>query len=341
MTGGCPARIALPPWHAVSVSAVLSDVGDYIRTHTDVVIQRPARILIIIVVALVLRLLLHRAIDRITVRPQSGALPAILRPLRGNAATNAILEAAAMNGERHQLRAATLGSVLKSAVSFTVFVFATIYIINELDFSLAPLLAGTSIAGVAIGFGAQNIIKDFLGGIFMILEDQYGVGDVVDLKEASGTVEAVGLRSTRLRDERGTVWYVRNGEIVRVGNQSQGFAQVVLDVPIAAGGNVGQAEAVMRAVAAQIAAEPEWSPRFLADPVVQGIQSITLEATTIRLVARVRPLEQWTVARELRGRIVTQLDAVGVHSEPDVQSVPEPAPGSPAPESGAPAGTGS
>lgn len=297
------------------MSSVASDIGAYISEHQDALIQRPVRILIIIVVGLLVRFVLHRIIDRLTKLPDSGSMPAMFRVLSGNAAGSAILQAASFNSERVRQRAATVRSVLKSAVSFTILVICGIYIVSELGFSLAPLLATTSIAGVAIGFGAQNLIKDFLAGIFMIMEDQYGVGDVVDLKEATGTIEGVGLRTTRLRDERGTVWYVRNGEIIRVGNQSQGYAQVVLDVPVAPSGDVARAEEAMREVGAQLATEPQWAEKFLSDPVVLGIQSITLEGTTIRMVARVKPLEQWTVARELRGRIRTRLDAVGVPAQ--------------------------
>lgn len=297
------------------MSSIVADVGSYLSDNQEILLKRPARILLIILTGLVVRFVLHRIIDRLTKLPESGALPAVFRVLTGNAAGSAILQATAINTERVRQRAATVRSVLKSAVSFIVLVVCSMYIISTLGFSLAPILATTSIVGVAIGFGAQNLIKDFLAGIFMIMEDQYGVGDVVDLKEATGTIEGVGLRTTRLRDERGTVWYVRNGEIVRVGNQSQGYAQVVLDVPVAPGGDVPRAETVMREVGAQLAAEPDWSDKFLSAPTVLGIQSITLEGTTIRLVARVRPLEQWVIARELRGRIRARLDAAGMPAQ--------------------------
>jgi small-conductance mechanosensitive channel len=298
------------------VSTALSNVRDFLGDHADAVIQRPLRIIGIVVVTLVLRSLAHRLIARLTLAGVDGAIPSVLRPLRDRAASSGLFENSALVGERRRQRAETIASVLKSAVSFTLFVIAVLYILAELDFSLAPLLAGTSIVGVAIGFGAQNIIKDFLAGMFMIFEDQYGVGDVIDVKEATGTVEAVGLRTTRMRDERGTVWYMRNGEIVRVGNHSQGFATVVLDVPIGPTGDVDRALEVMRTVAAQILADPDWTASFLDDPVVQGIQSITLEATTIRMVARVKPLEQWKVARELRGRIRQGLSDAGTPAEP-------------------------
>src|SRR4051812_8702975 len=172
-----------------------------------------------------------------------------------------------------------------------------------MQIDLAPFIAGTSIVGVALGFGAQNIVKDFLAGMFMLLEDQYGVGDVIDFEKATGTVEAVGLRCTRLRDVNGTVWYVRNGEVLRVGNKSQGFAQVVLDIPIDAWADVDRASAAMLDVAKEMAAEEAWAAVFLQEPEVLGVEAMTREETTIRLIARVRPLEQWRTARELRRRI--------------------------------------
>jgi len=282
----------------------------YVHDHSRWIIEIPIRILVIIVVSLILRAILHRSIDRL-VRPVTvGEVPKILRPFKERVENSSLIDATGLLSQRRAQRAATLGSVLKSAVSFIVLATAILLILGELDVSLAPFLAGTSIVGVALGFGAQNIVKDFLSGIFMMLEDQYGVGDVIDFEKASGTVEAVGLRTTRLRDVNGTVWYVRNGEVVRVGNKSQGFAQVVLDVPIAAGANIETASAAMLAVAKSLKAEEAWAPMFLGDPEVQGVEALTREETVIRLVARVRPLEQWRVARELRRRISEQLNVV-------------------------------
>ena len=240
----------------------------------------------------------------------NGEVPRILRPFKERVEHSQFLESTGLLSQRRAQRAATLGSVLKSTVSFLVLITALFLILSELDVSLAPFLAGTSIVGVALGFGAQNIVKDFLSGMFMMLEDQYGVGDVIDFEKATGVVEAVGPRTTQLRDVNGTVWYVRNGEVVRVGNKSQGFAQVVLDVPIAADANIETASAAMLAVAQTMTAEEAWAPIFLRDPEVQGVESLTREETVIRLVARVRPLEQWRVARELRRRISDQLNVV-------------------------------
>ncbi len=289
----------------VLLSAPRHGVARFLHDHADVVIARPARIVLIIVVALVLRLLAHRAINRLARATGDATVPPLLRPLKERAvsAGDRFFEITPLQRERRRQRAETIGSVLKSAVSFTLFVMALLLILGELEFSLAPLIAGTSIVGVALGFGAQNLVKDFLAGIFMIMEDQYGVGDVIDVKEATGTVEAVGLRTTRLRDVHGTVWYMRNGEIIRVGNKSQGFAQVVLDVPIAPTADVDEVSEVMLAVATDLAADPAWQDVFLGDPELAGIEELTQEKTVIRLTARVRPLEQWRTARELRRRI--------------------------------------
>ena len=277
--------------------------------HASLLITKPLQVLVILLVALVLRALLHRAINRLTRSSAEGAVPRILSPLTERAWESALFESAGLISERRKQRAETIGSVLRSAVSFLIFVTAFLLILQVFDINLAPFIAGSSLVGVAVGFGAQNIIKDFLSGMFMMLEDQYGVGDVIDLKEAVGTVEAVGLRTTRLRDVEGVVWYVRNGEIARVGNKSQQYAQVVLDIPIAANADPTAARTAIETAARQLYAEEGWAHSFLAEPELLGIESLTREELVIRLVARVRPLEQWRVARELRARIQAGLTA--------------------------------
>ena len=307
-----------------SASDQLAALPQFIDDHYKVVIEIPIRIVLIVLVTLLVRWLIQRAIDR-AVRPATGAdVPRILRPLKERARGNALLGSTGLLSERRAQRAATIGSVLKSAVSFTLFVVALLLVLSELGINLAPFIAGTSIVGVALGFGAQSIVGDFLAGMFMMLEDQYGVGDVIDFEKATGTVEAVGLRSTRLRDVNGTVWYVRNGEVVRVGNMSQGFATVVLDVPIDAWADVSTASAAMLEVARAMRDEEEWATVFLDDPDVQGVQALTRYETQIRLVARVRPLEQWRTARELRQRIRQRLAELHISSRPTATTQVDP-----------------
>ena len=279
----------------------------YVEQHSHWIIEVPVRIVVIIVVAWLIRLILHRFVDR-AVRPVQGSVPRILRPFRERVENLQLLERAGLLNERRAQRAATIGSLLKSVVSFTIFVIAFLLVMSELGVNLAPFIAGTSIVGVALGFGAQSIVKDFLSGTFMMLEDQYGVGDVIDFEKAVGTVEAVGLRTTRLRDLNGTVWYVRNGEVLRVGNKSQGYAQVVLDVPIDASADIEATSAALREVGTRMRADEHWTAVFFEDPQVLGVESMTRDETVIRMVAKVRPLEQWRTARELRRRVRERLE---------------------------------
>jgi moderate conductance mechanosensitive channel len=328
-----PHRIAALIVHAFPGGARLttepvvpSALPEFWNRHKQVLIEAPIRVLSIILISLLIRAILRRMIDR-AVRPVRGEMPRLLRPFKEKLENSSFLESAGLLSERRAQRAATLGSVLKSAASATIFVIAFLLILSELRVDLAPFIAGTSVVGVALGFGAQNIIKDFLAGMFMLLEDQYGVGDVIDFQLASGTVEAVGLRSTRLRDVNGTVWYVRNGEVLRVGNQSQGFAQVVLDIPIDAWADVERASVAMREVSREMAEEDDWSPVFLSTPDVQGVEAMTREETVIRLVAKVRPLEQWRTARELRRRIRDRLERLDIDAHvPPASVTPPPAP---------------
>jgi small conductance mechanosensitive channel len=181
---------------------------------------------------------------------------------------------------------------------------------------LAPIIASAGVVGVALGFGAQNLVKDFIAGIGIILEDQYGVGDVVDLGEASGTVEAVGLRITRLRDVNGVVWYARNGEVLRVGNKSQGYAQVVIDMPVAHDTDLDRCRTVMQEVADAMYAEEEWAAVLLAEPESLGAEQILTEGVFMRVQVRSTNVDQWRVARELRMRLKERFVLEGIRTPP-------------------------
>jgi moderate conductance mechanosensitive channel len=281
----------------------------WLASSADWLVAKPLTILFILIIAMVLRVVARRLIDRLTKTNGGGKIPALLRPLRERApqALGTLLS------ERRAQRAKTIGSVFKSITSLVVFGTAFMMILAELGVNLAPVLASAGILGVAIGFGAQNVVKDFLSGVFMMLEDQYGVGDVVDVGEASGTVEAVGLRITTMRDVNGTVWYVRNGEILRVGNSSQGFAVAVVDVPIGYGADVEQATELLGRVATDLAAIEPTAGDVLAPPEVLGVERVSAaEGIMLRLTVKVRPGRQWAVQRSLRARIVGAFEDAGI-----------------------------
>ena len=223
-----------------------------------------------------------------------------------------LTDTAPINLERATMRADTMASVLRSVATFVVWGIAAVMILGSFGFNLGPLLAGAGVAGVALGFGAQSLVKDFLSGIFMILEDQFGVGDIVDVGEASGTVEAVTLRSTRIRDVSGTLWHVPNGEIRRVGNMSQLWSRALLDIGVAYDTDIDRASAIMKGVADEMAAEEEWAPFFVDGAEVWGVQAFAENEVTIRIAAKVTPAKQWAIEREYRARIKRAFDEAGI-----------------------------
>jgi small conductance mechanosensitive channel len=289
----------------------------------DGVLGTVLSVVLIVVVGLLLRWLLHRAIARLTERIATGDTGVGRRgehqdghsgngrPWWRPARATVLLESP-LAGERRVQRARTIGSVLKSVSTGVVAVVVLLMVLDEFGINIGPLIAGAGVLGVALGFGSQTLVKDFLSGVFMIVEDQYGVGDVVDLGEASGSVEAVGLRVTRIRDVNGTVWYVRNGEILRVGNMSQGWARAVLDIGVAYGEDVGRVQDLLRDVAHRLTEDPEWGALVMEEPEVWGVEALSADKVVVRLVVKTVPLEQWKVARELRRRIKARFDREGV-----------------------------
>jgi small conductance mechanosensitive channel len=286
----------------------------WLTQNGPIIIAKAGKIAAIVLAAIVIRWLVRRLIDRLTRGGDRGDKPSLLKPLKERApqALNGFVSA------RREQRAKTIGSVLKSGTTLIVFGIASLQILTELTFNVAPILTSAGILGLAIGFGAQNLVKDFLSGMFMMLEDQYGVGDIVDLGPATGTVEAVGLRMTTIRDGNGTVWYVRNGEILRVGNSSQGFAVAVVDLPVTFGANLRQANDILQQTATEAVEEEPLASDVIDKPDVLGVEKVTPEAITLRVTVKVRPGRQWAVQRALRARLVPALEEAGVPSETDV-----------------------
>jgi small conductance mechanosensitive channel len=198
-------------------------------------------------------------------------------------------------------RTKTMGTVLTNLITWSVAVVTVSLLLTELGVAVSALVAGAGLLGAGLGFGAQTLVRDLLAGLFIVFEDQYGVGDVVDLGSASGVVEAVGLRATQLRDVDGTVWYVRNGDAARVGNKSQGWSRIIIDIPLDAATNVAKAEEVCLTTAKAIAAKSRG--KVIGAPEVWGIQSFSGSATTIRLIQQARPTQADGVARELKAEL--------------------------------------
>ncbi|WP_232827631.1 mechanosensitive ion channel family protein [Jiangella endophytica] len=273
----------------------------------DVLLDVPLRLAGLILIAVVTRYLLHKFINRMVRRTVEKEPPkAVLGSAR---AARIVFGGAGAYSERRALRAETMGSVLRSITTVLISAIAVVTALEMLGYAVGPVLASAGVLGVALGFGAQNLVKDFLAGSAMLLEDQYGVGDVVDMGHAVGTVEAVSLRITRLRSVDGTVWYVRNGEIVRVGNSSYGWSRALLDVHIPADADVSRAKRLLEEVVTDLAADERWSELILEPPEVWGVEDLTADGVLIRVVIKTKPLEQWGVARELRERIKRRFDA--------------------------------
>ena len=288
--------------------------SEWLAESGDWLVVKPFGILVIVLLAVAIRAVLHRLIRQVAQRAAEGTVPGVLA--KGPA--NKLLDSALLS-ERRKQRAETMASVLRSVITGVVMGVALLMILDVIGLPIGPLLASAGIVGVALGFGAQTLVKDFLSGIFLILEDQYGVGDLVDTGlGTTGTVEAVGLRVTRLRDSSGIVWYVRNGEILQVGNHSQGWSTGIVDVSVAYSEDIARVQQVIGAVAEEMAADEEWAPKLLETPTVAGVESVTGTAVTIRVFAKCAPNEHWSVQRELRERIKQALDREGVAAAPPV-----------------------
>lgn len=264
--------------------------------------------LAILLVAYFLNRLVGRAIKRALRTLHSGTVQERLGSLRRR--TPAALLETSETSLRAEQRINALTSVLRSIKTGVIYTIAGFLILSEFGVNLAPLLAGAGIVGIALGFGAQSLVRDFLSGMFILVEDQFGVGDIVDLdQQTAGTVEAVSLRTTRLRAVDGTVWHVPNGDIRRVGNKSQHWSRALLDVEVAYDTDIEQAKAVIKRVADVL-----WQERndILEEPEVWGVERLGASAIVIRLVVKTRPADQWNVSRELRQRLKEAFDADGI-----------------------------
>jgi len=308
---------------AEACSPKVGNACRFVFEHTDSVglakaadwlTRAPLKIVLVVVGAFLVNRSVRRAIRRFTAQLEGSAESGRISRWRSRN-RSAFLSVGEVN-PRAKARAQTLSAVLRSVCSAVIGTIAMIYVFGALGLQLGPLLAGAGVAGVALGFGAQSLVKDFLSGIFMLIEDQYGVGDVVDIGEASGVVEEVTLRVTRLRDQNGTVWHVPNGQVQRVGNMSQQWARAVVDVAIAPGSDMEKAVAVIGAAAADVWALPQAADDVLDEPEVLGLEYLGPDAATVRVQGKTRPGAQWRVSRLLRVHVAEALAEAGVELPP-------------------------
>ncbi|WAU79614.1 mechanosensitive ion channel [Streptomyces sp. Qhu-G9] len=285
------------------------------------------RVLLIVVIAAVLRVAIRRTITKFIDRMNRTA----------QAVDGTALGSLLVNVERRRQRSQAIGSVLRSVASFTIMSTAALMILGTFQINLAPLLASAGVAGVAIGFGARNLVTDFLSGVFMILEDQYGVGDTVDAGVASGEVIEVGLRVTKLRGDNGEIWYVRNGEVKRIGNLSQGWATAGVDVTVRSDEDLDRVRSVLAEVGEAMSKDEPWNERLWGPIEVLGLDSVLLESMVVRVSAKTMPGKALSVERELRWRIKQAFDRVGIRIvgglpvPSDDEAAPDPTAGMAAP----------
>lgn len=287
----------------------------------------PLQILIIVITAVVIRWLSVRILNRVIKRMAAQGRRERLGETRRAERTQELSEV--LMNQRRQQRAEAIGALLRSVFTATVVIIALLLILPILGINVGPLLASAGVLGVALGFGAQSLVKDYLSGIFLVFEDQYGVGDLVDLGEAIGVVEDVTLRITRLRDLGGVVWYVRNGEILRVANQSQGWVLAAVDIPIAYDENLDKVRRTIEAVAEDMYGDPLYDDMLLGRPTYAGVESVSGEAVFIKIIAKAAPEKQIPLTRAIRAQVKDAFDREGIRVPMVVRPFPPGAGGQP------------
>lgn len=251
----------------------------------------------------VMRRLISRIVDRIVRGAKS----------RAEAEDTRAIDMSPLAQVRIVQRTRTLGSILSNIVNVTIVIIAILMVVGVLNPNILSSFTLLSAAiGAGLGFGAQNIVKDVLNGMFIVAEDQIGIGDVVDLGLATGIVEYVSVRVTHVRDVNGTLWFVRNGEITRIGNMSQGWSRVIIDLAVPTDADVEVVEQAMLDTAKELAREAKWRTRIIEKPEIWGLESISGDALVIRLVVKTRPNAKDDVARALRMRLKQAIDGLGV-----------------------------
>ncbi|WP_189781470.1 mechanosensitive ion channel family protein [Streptomyces capitiformicae] len=295
-----PTTPAVPTLEDAQESA--TNAASWVEENWSTWLAIGLRVLLIVVIAAVLRVVVRRAITKLIDR-MNRSVPGVEGTTLGGLLVNV---------ERRRQRSQAIGSVLRSVASFLIMGTAALMVLATFEINLAPLLASAGVAGVAIGFGARNLVTDFLSGVFMILEDQYGVGDTVDAGVASGEVIEVGLRVTKLRGDNGEIWYVRNGEVKRIGNLSQGWATAGVNVTVRHDEDLDRVRRTLLAVGEEMSKEEPWNELLWGPIEVLGLDDVLLDSMVVRVSAKTMPGKALTVERELRWRIKKAFDAADI-----------------------------
>ena len=312
--------------------SVLAADGDpwYVWLYHSALMQ----VLIILIITIVMQIVLNVGVGRV-VRSVSARVRRTQedRPRRPDDTADLT---ALLNNDRGEQRAEAIGQLLRSGGTFIIWSVAVVTMLAQFNIDIGPILASAGVASVALAFGAQSLVKDYFNGISMIIEDQYGIGDVVDLGPVVGTVEDLTLRVTRVRDASGVVWYVRNGEVLRVANRSQGWTMALVDIPVAYDEDLDRVAAVVADVGHAMLDDPAYDEVLLSPPVYAGVESVSGEAVVVRISAKAAANQQITASRAVREHLKVAFDKAGVRV-PAVMRYPG-LPG--APGSGTGTGTG-
>ena len=308
LTGTCgsePKFVCEQVFEATGGNEALTQIVDWL-------IGRPLSVLATVIVAWIATRIAQRYVRRLVKRIVAPDRDATVRRLAKIGIDNPASLIGTEPVPRRDARATSISDVVGSTITAVIWVVAFILVLGEFGFDLGPFIAGAGIAGVALGFGAQSLVKDCIAGLFMLVEDQYGIGDIVDLGEAIGEVEQVTLRTTVLRSLDGTVWHVPNGEVQRVGNKSQLWSIALVDIDVAYDSDIAAAKNLMLSTATEVCTSKQWSPDVLDEPIVLGVESLGADGITLRMIVKTSPGSQWALQRELREALKASYDNAGI-----------------------------
>lgn len=308
LTGTCgsePKFVCEQVFEATGGNEALTQIVDWL-------IGRPLSVLATVIGAWIATRIAQRYVRRLVKRIVAPDRDATVRRLAKIGIDNPASLIGTEPVPRRDARATSISDVVGSTITAVIWVVAFILVLGEFGFDLGPFIAGAGIAGVALGFGAQSLVKDCIAGLFMLVEDQYGIGDIVDLGEAIGEVEQVTLRTTVLRSLDGTVWHVPNGEVQRVGNKSQLWSIALVDIDVAYDSDIAAAKNLMLSTATEVCASKQWSPDVLDEPIVLGVESLGADGITLRMIVKTSPGSQWAIQRELREALKASYDNAGI-----------------------------